>query len=79
MEFTVLKKDKITAARLGKLVLAHGEVDTPSFMPVGTQATVKSTTPEELLELGAQMILGNTYHLGLRPGIEIIKKAGGAP
>jgi len=58
MEFKVLQKDSDTNARLGKLVLAHGEVDTPCFMPVGTQATVKSTTPEELKELGAQMILG---------------------
>ena len=77
MEFKVLQKDTGTNARLGKLVLAHGDVDTPCFMPVGTQATVKATTPEELKELGTQMILGNTYHLGLRPGIEIIKKAGG--
>ncbi len=77
MKFTVLKKDAATAARLGKLELAHGSVDTPCFMPVGTQATVKTVTPEELQEVGAQMILANTYHLGLRPGIEIVKNAGG--
>ena len=77
MIFSVIRKDKNTSARLGKLALAHGEVDTPCFMPVGTQAAVKATTPEELEGLGAQIILGNTYHLGLRPGIEIIKNAGG--
>ena len=77
MKFTVLKQDSSTSARTGKLELAHGVVDTPCFMPVGTQATVKSVTPEELKEAGAQIILGNTYHLGLRPGIEIVKNAGG--
>ena len=59
------------------MVLPHGEVDTPCFMPVGTQGTVKSITPEELRSLGAQIILANTYHLSLRPGIEIIERAGG--
>ncbi len=77
MKFTVLKKDPATAARRGRLELAHGEVDTPCFMPVGTQATVKSVTPEEVEETGARIILANTYHLGLRPGIEIVKNAGG--
>ena len=77
MKFTVLKKDPATPARTGRLELAHGTVDTPCFMPVGTQATVKSVTPEEVAETGAQIILGNTYHLGLRPGIEIVKNAGG--
>lgn len=77
MQFTVLKKDSTTAARTGKLSLAHGEVDTPCFMPVGTLGTVKTVTPEELDEIGAQIILANTYHLGLRPGIEIVKNAGG--
>ncbi|MDP8236679.1 MAG: tRNA guanosine(34) transglycosylase Tgt [Candidatus Erginobacter occultus] len=77
MKFTVLNQDSGTAARTGRLELAHGVVDTPCFMPVGTQATVKSVTPEELEEVGAQMILANTYHLGLRPGIEIVKNAGG--
>ena len=77
MEFKVLQKDTDTNARVGKLVLAHGEVDTPCFMPVGTQGAVKTITPEELKSLGAQIILGNTYHLGLRPGIEIIERAGG--
>ncbi len=77
MKFTVLNKDSGTAARTGRLELAHGVVDTPCFMPVGTQATVKSVTPEEVEESGAQIILANTYHLGLRPGIEIVKNAGG--
>ncbi len=77
MKFKVIKQDHNTAARVGKLRLEHGEVDTPCFMPVGTQATVKTMTPEELKDLGAQIILGNTYHLGLRPGIDIIKNAGG--
>ncbi|MDP8214605.1 MAG: tRNA guanosine(34) transglycosylase Tgt [Candidatus Euphemobacter frigidus] len=77
MIFSVIRKDKNTNARKGKLVLAHGEVDTPCFMPVGTQGAVKTITPEELKSLGAQIILSNTYHLGLRPGIEIIEKAGG--
>jgi len=77
MKFTVLKNDPATAARTGRLELAHGVVETPCFMPVGTLGTVKSVTPEELQEAGAQMILANTYHLGLRPGIEIVKNAGG--
>ncbi len=77
MKFKVLKQDGDTAARTGRLELAHGTVDTPCFMPVGTQATVKAVTPEELKEAGIQIILGNTYHLGLRPGIEIVKNAGG--
>ncbi len=77
MKFTVLKKAPATAARIGRLELAHGVVDTPCFMPVGTQASVKSVTPEEVEETGAQIILANTYHLGLRPGIEIVKQAGG--
>ena len=64
-------------ARRGRLQLPHGEVQTPIFMPVGTRATVKAMTPEELRELGAQIILGNTYHLYLRPGHELIKRAGG--
>ncbi len=77
MEFKVVGKDKETAARTGLLRLPHGEVETPCFMAVGTQATVKAMTPEELTAAGAQMILANTYHLGLRPGIEIVAAAGG--
>jgi queuine tRNA-ribosyltransferase len=65
------------AARVGRLVTAHGVVETPAFMPVGTYGTVKAMTPEELTSLGAQIILGNTFHLMLRPGREIIAAHGG--
>lgn len=75
--FTVESADSTTAARAGMLVTPHGKVDTPVFMPVGTRATVKSMTPEELEEIGAQIILSNTYHLYLRPGFDIIEQAGG--
>lgn len=64
-------------ARAGKVMTPHGEVETPVFMPVGTQATVKTMTPEELEEMGAEIILGNTYHLYLRPGDELVAKFGG--
>jgi queuine tRNA-ribosyltransferase len=76
-QFELLKRDRITAARLGKMTTAHGVVDTPAFMPVGTQGTVKSMLPEEIKNCGAQIILGNTYHLYLRPGHELIRKLGG--
>lgn len=76
-QYTLIKKDTHSAARLGKMTTAHGVVDTPAFMPVGTQATVKSLTPEQIRACGAQIILGNTYHLYLRPGHETIKKMGG--
>ncbi|HVU08832.1 MAG TPA: tRNA guanosine(34) transglycosylase Tgt [Verrucomicrobiae bacterium] len=75
--FELLKTDSHTKARLGKLTTAHGVVDTPMFMPVGTQASVKALDPRELLEMGTQIILGNTYHLNLRPGLEIIRAASG--
>ncbi|HTV61687.1 MAG TPA: tRNA guanosine(34) transglycosylase Tgt [Verrucomicrobiae bacterium] len=75
--FDVLKTDPHTRARLGRLWTARGAVDTPAFMPVGTQATVKALDPRELREMGAQIILGNTYHLNLRPGLDIIRAAGG--
>ncbi|MDH3526141.1 MAG: tRNA-guanine transglycosylase, partial [Gammaproteobacteria bacterium] len=64
------------AARRGRMVFERGVVDTPAFMPVGTYATVKAMTPEELLTSGAQMILGNTFHLMLRPGVEVINLLG---
>src|SRR5699024_9133906 len=64
------------AARAGVLTLPHGQVCTPVFMPVGTQATVKTLTPEEVEGLGAQIILGNTYHLYLRPGHEVVRELG---
>jgi len=77
VEFSVLKKDRSSEARAGKLQLAHGTVETPIFMPVGTQGTVKTLSPAELEDIGAQIILGNTYHLYLRPGQDLIKQAGG--
>src|SRR5580700_11407329 len=75
--FDLLKTDSGTNARLGKLRTARGVVDTPVFMPVGTQASVKALDPRELLEMGSQIILGNTYHLNIRPGLDIIKTTGG--
>ncbi len=75
--FKVTHKDKDTNARVGLLETLHGNVETPEFMPVGTQATVKALSNEELKYCGAQVILGNTYHLYLRPGMEVIKNAGG--
>jgi len=65
------------AARRGILTLAHGTVETPAFMPVGTYGTVKAMSPAELLQDGAQIVLGNTFHLWLRPGLEVIAKHGG--
>lgn len=75
--FELLKTDSQTKARLGKLTTAHGVVETPVYMPVGTQASVKAMDPRELIECGTQIILGNTYHLNIRPGLEIITAAGG--
>ncbi len=75
--FQVLHKDPQTKARTGVLKTPHGEIKTPVFMPVGTQGTVKTISNPELLEAGAQIILGNAYHLYLRPGEEVIKAAGG--
>ena len=75
--FELIKKDPGCAARLGSLTTAHGKIETPIFMPVGTQATVKAMTPEELVEVGSQIILANTYHLYLRPGHELIERLGG--
>ena len=75
--FDVVKKDAQSSARRGVLHTAHGDVQTPVFMPVGTCGTVKAMSQAELLEMDAQIILGNTYHLNLRPGMEILSKAGG--
>src|ERR1700734_1036023 len=75
--FELLATDSQTKARLGKLRTAHGVVDTPVFMSVGTQASVKALDPRELDEMGTQIILGNTYHLNLRPGLDVIRAAGG--
>ncbi|MFZ5805750.1 MAG: tRNA guanosine(34) transglycosylase Tgt [Verrucomicrobiota bacterium] len=73
--FELLKRDG--GARLGRLETTHGVIETPCFMPVGTQGTVKCVDPDELKELEAQIILGNTYHLFIRPGIEVLKQVGG--
>lgn len=77
IRFELIKTCKQTGARLGVLHTPHGSFETPMFMPVGTLATVKTLSPEELKEMGAGVILSNTYHLWLRPGHEIIKEAGG--
>src|SRR5690348_15094522 len=74
--FEVLATDP-TGARLGRLTTPHGTIDTPTFMPVGTAATVKAQTQQDLESLGAQIILANTYHLYLRPGHELIREMGG--
>ncbi len=75
--FQLLQTDSATAARRGRLQTRHGVVETPVFMPVGTQGTVKSLTPAQLREIGSQIILGNTYHLNLRPTAELIHELGG--
>ena len=75
--YELLHKDSKTGARRGVVHTPHGDIQTPIFMPVGTQATVKSMTPEELKENGSQIILSNTYHLYFRPGDELVKEAGG--
>src|SRR5437762_5320663 len=75
--FDLLKTDPSSKARLGRLTTVHGTVDTPVFMSVGTQGSVKAIDPRELREMGTQIILGNTYHLNIRPGLEIIRAASG--
>jgi queuine tRNA-ribosyltransferase len=75
--FEILKEDRHTGARLGRLWTTHGAIETPVFMPVGTQATVKALEPRDLDAAGAQIILGNTYHLLLRPGMEVMAACGG--
>ena len=75
--FDLVKKDAKTHARRGVVHTPHGDIQTPIFMPVGTQATVKAMTERELKEIGAQIILSNTYHLHIRPGEELIREAGG--
>src|SRR5687767_14970921 len=75
LRFDLLARDG--AARRGRLHTTHGNVETPVFMPVGTQATVKGLTPAQLLDTGARIILGNTYHLTLRPGDALIAELGG--
>jgi queuine tRNA-ribosyltransferase len=73
----LIKKDPTSSARLGKITTSHGDVATPVFMPVGTQAAVKTLSPGDLVELGAEIILSNTYHLFLRPGHELVREFGG--
>jgi queuine tRNA-ribosyltransferase len=75
--FEIIKKDISSRARLGRIETDHGSFTTPAFLPVGTQGTVKSLTPEELVEIGVEAILGNTYHLYLRPGHETVGRLGG--
>ena len=77
MHFTILKNDSSSLARRGVLHTAHGDVQTPVFMPVGTQGSVKAMCNYELEQLDAEIILGNTYHLNLRPGMELMQQAGG--
>lgn len=76
-EYRLIARCPETGARAGEFVTPHGVIETPVFMPVGTQATVKAMTPEELTGLGAQIILSNTYHLYLRPGADLVAEAGG--
>jgi len=76
-EFKIIRECPVTGARAGELATPHGLIETPVFMPVGTQATVKAMTTPELREIGAAIILGNTYHLYLRPGTEVMELAGG--
>ena len=75
--FQLLKTDPHSKARLGRLTTTRGVIETPVFMPVGTQASVKALDPRELREMGTQILLGNTYHLYIRPGLDIIRAAGG--
>ncbi|MEO8008884.1 MAG: tRNA-guanine transglycosylase, partial [Betaproteobacteria bacterium] len=75
MQFEILSRDGL--ARRGRLTFAHGSVETPVFMPVGTYGSVKAMSPADLDAVGAQIVLGNTFHLWLRPGLEVIEAHGG--
>src|ERR1043165_1491124 len=75
--FELVSQDRESKARRARLTTAHGIVETPAFMPIGTQGSVKGVSPRELRELNAQIILGNTYHLFVRPGLDVIKSLGG--
>ena len=77
LKYELIKKDKYTNARVGVIHTASGDIPTPIFMPVGTVGTVKTMTVDDLKEIGAKIIIGNTYHLYLKPGMDIMKKAGG--
>lgn len=76
-DFQIIHQDSGTAARQGLLTTAHGKVETPAFMPVGTAGAVKGITPQQLKETGADIVLANTYHLVLRPGVDVVEKLGG--
>ena len=75
--YTVLDTSSDTGARRGMLETPHGAVETPVFMPVGTQGTVKAVSPDRLVDLGAEIVLSNTYHLYLRPGHDVVRGVGG--
>src|ERR1700757_2410619 len=75
--FELVSQDPESKARRGRLITTHGTIETPAFMPIGTQGSVKAVTPRELRELNAQIILGNTYHLFVRPGLDVIDHFGG--
>ena len=77
LTYKLIKKDSKIKARRGEITTPHGVIQTPVFMPVGTAAAVKAMRPEQVEELGAEIILSNTYHLYLRPGHEIVREAGG--
>ena len=77
MKFEIIKKSTISNARAGLLHTPHGSIETPVFMPVGTLATLKGLSPEMVAACGAQIILSNTYHLSLRPGVELIQSFNG--
>lgn len=77
IKYELISKDKNTDARYGKIITNHGTFETPMFMPVGTLATVKTLSPEEIKEIGSGIILSNTYHLWLRPGADVVERAGG--
>lgn len=76
-KFELLQEDQETNARVGKITTPHGVIETPVFMPVGTRGSVKTLTPRDLIEMNSEIILGNTYHLFIRPGMDLMKKFGG--
>src|SRR5690349_2693328 len=77
LRFEVLARSRTTAARAGRVTTPHGDFDTPAFMPVGTRGSVKGLTPSQVARTGAQVVLGNTYHLLLRPGPAVVERLGG--
>src|SRR4030067_304376 len=79
LTFDIKHRDATTRARTGTLHTAHGDIETPAFMAVATQASVKALTPEDLEKIGVQLLIANTYHLALRPGAEPVAELGGLP